>query len=487
MNQSKNIFERIRLYRINSRKNSKKNKQEEIMPKDNNVVEQKKPFSKIKNFFKTIFGLFIGFFEYLVMKSNEKNSTKNNINKHTENIIIKQELNVETKKEYSNNINQKKVEQIQKKETYSTTKNIEIKNVEVLENSKNIELIFPKKLVKKKAEIRLKEIKKEELLQEKKNKLILIEEDIIYANSLEELDISKRKVLDIKNSLINEKSNNEIKKENINVINNSKNEKSETLHELDRSIDINSVIELNELAKEKEDVDKEKKLTEQQLITRCDEDLVLIEEKKKKIEFQEQYEKKVNEIAIKKDEFRITKKDLKQIKNYVDSILRKQQQNFDNLKLYMNTQSSTKLFMARLNNCLKSTAKLSLSFIPFFSFPNKLLGLVTSSLFINSSLKSYRFKPNKNYLNQNIKVMINSYESCLKSGIRLCEDSLNEIDNIKYYLNILPSNVKDTYEYRKYFIDVISTEKQVKTQIQTLNKFSKNYNDIKVKVKKREY
>ena len=83
--------------------------------------------------------------------------------------------------------------------------------------------------------------------------------------------------------------------------------------------------------------------------------------------------------------------------------------------------------------------------------------------------------------------MISGYESCLKSGIRLCEDSLNEIGNIKYYLNNLPGNVKDTYDYRKYLLDVTSTEKRIKTQIQALNKFSKSYRDIKVKVKKREY
>ncbi len=139
-----------------------------------------------------------------------------------------------------------------------------------------------------------------------------------------------------------------------------------------------------------------------------------------------------------------------------------------------------------MKNFLKSTTKLAFSIVPFFAFPNKVFGLATSALFFNRSIKGYRIKPNRADINNSINSMINNNEICLKIGINNCYDSLNEIENIEYYLNGMPYETKDSVEYRKYLISVESTKKLIQKQIELMKNLSKKYDDIKVKVKKRE-
>ena len=210
---------------------------------------------------------------------------------------------------------------------------------------------------------------------------------------------------------------------------------------------------------------------------------MLVSEKQEFLNLTENFEKNINNNSA---NTKINKKDLKKIKESVISIVEKQKYNLDQLNNYMGKSFEEKIFILKVGNFFKNTAKLAFSFVPFFSFPNKFFGLATSALFFNKSIKSYRIKPNDNNINQSIRFMLNNNESCLRLGISNCNDSLNEIENIKYYLKNLSSEAKDSIEYRKYLLSVESTERLIKKQIEIMKNLSKKYDDIKIKVKKRE-
>ena len=501
MKQSKSIFERIRLYRINHTKLQKSKEKDTKTLSQGTQSEVIKKQSKLKIFFKFVIGFIAGFFEYLVMKSNKKNFTKN-----TDSLT-----NLSNSNDFVNS-NQENREKNNNIETTIVLEQTKIDN-DIINKSREIQEKVEeenKTLTKKNDNYKNDFVKSEKNeLQQTKNELVLIEEQIIYADNYDELDNAKSKILKTKHEL-------QVKKDsNFKAVKNLEDDKKQAIKDteiktnddilVDKMMTKSSVEETNtplnnteELITESEiktletipEIEEDITINNKEidkLIERCDEDLVLVEEKKTYIDLQEKYEENLNEVEQDKKEFKLNKKDLKQIKNNVNSILERQKYNLEKLNSYMNMPSSSQMFMAKMNNFFRSTAKLSFSIIPFFAFPNKLLGLTTSAIMFNNSLKSYRMRPNMNYINQNVKAMINSNELCLRVGINASKESLSEIDNIKYYLNNLPNEVKDTLEYRKYLVDVYSTEKIVKKQIEVLQKMSKNYEDIKVKVKRKDY
>lgn len=513
MKQSKSIFERIKLYRINYIKNKNKTKDEKIKTEDNSNTIIKKQ-SKVKIFFKFLIGFVAGFFEYLVIKSNKKKSTKNtdSSTKITESLSSNKLEDVKA--------NSKELE-LAKNNTISSVNIEKITNIVDNSNKINLKIEEDNKLLTKKINNYKNEIVKNQndKLQQKKKELIFIEEQIIYADNYDELEIAKNKILKTKQELQLKKSNNLIAIKNLEedkkqVVKNTENEikqdKSVDAIATQASVDnLNSSLikeepKVSETLKNTDELKKESQIlvietipeTKQdiinnneeidKLIERCDEDLVLVEDKKEYIDLQEKYEEQLNSVENNSQDFKLTKKDLKQIKNNVNDILDRQKYNLEQLNRYMNMPNDSQKFIAKVSNFFRSTAKLSFSIVPFFVFPNRLLGLTTSAIMFNNSLKSYRMKPDTNYINQNIKMMVNNNELCLKVGINASKDALNEIDNIKYYLNNLPNEVKDTLDYRKYLVDVYSTEKIIKKQIETLQKMSKNYEDIKVKVKRKD-
>ncbi len=438
----KNILERLRMYKINI---NKKQKDENSKTKNNKINISKKN-SKIKIFFKMILGFIAGFFEYLVIKSNQKNFTKANNKKVGE--INNKEL-TET--------NQKSVDKQNNNESnLNHNKKMEVPNIN---NENKISKISIKttKIPQQTAIIK----NKSKNYNDKKNNLTQIENQIIFANNLDELNYHKLKILNIKKEL-------ETNKEKL------QNNNSE--HTLKKSIG------MNQPSKEKVEKDK--------LIVRCDQDLILIEQKKKYINSEIEYRKEMDKINLDKEEFKFTQNDLNQIKNNVNSILKEQTKELGKLKKYFNKSinSNNKIpFLTKIKMFFNHSVKLSFSFIPFVAFPSKLIGLTTSTILVNNSLKQFKKNTNSTDMNQLIDQMLISKENCLKIGINTCQDSLNEIENIKLYLNNLPSNLKETFEYRKYLLDVISTSNQIQNQISCLNKISKNYFDYKVKVKKIGY
>lgn len=536
MKQSKSIFERIKLYRINHIRNKNKIKDDKITKEGTSNKAIKKQ-SKIKIFFKFLIGFIAAFFEYLVMKSNKKKSIKNNGS------AINTAKN-QTSNEVKNNNDNQNVLEIDKNNTISPFYIEKIK-INVVDNSNKINT-EPKKsdeiIIKQiddynKANSKVEENNKvltkkidnyknnvvknqSDELQQKKKELVFIEEQIIYADNYDELEIAKSKILKTKQELQLKKSNNLVAVKNLEedkkqVVKNTENEieqdkfvdrvatqasvdnlnsslikeepkVSETLKNTDELKKESQTLIIETIPKTKQDIVNNNEEIDK-LIERCDEDLTLVEDKKEYIELQEKYEEQLNSVENNSQDFKLTKKDLKQIKNNVNDILDRQKYNLEQLNRYMNMSNDSQKFMAKISNFFRSTAKLSFSVVPFFVFPNRLLGLTTSAIMFNNSLKSYRMKPDDNYINQNIKMMVTNNELCLKAGINASKDALNEIDNIKFYLNNVPNEVKDTLEYRKYLVNVYSTEKIIKKQIEALQKMSKNYQDIKVKVKRKDY
>lgn len=480
MKKSKNIFERIRLYRIN-KKNKKKENNLNNKNDQNNSLTMIGKQSKIQLLFKFFIGFFVSIFEYLVIKSNKKNNMKNNqkIVKENNKII-----------DNSNNENQVKNMKVNTAANLSET-------IIVDKNSDNSIKIDNKIFTKEENII----TRQSNQLQTVKNKLVFIEDEIIYADNQEELDHAKTKIIEIKNQLQNQKSNNVVLLNNLDTsqqeINVSKNEEylqTQSIDEKQNNFSIENVkedtkeniidINKNNIEKSKNEIISSNKEIDK-LVKRCDEDLELVDEKQNYLEIQEKYNEQISLVKQGSKEFKLSKRDLRQIKNNVSSIVERQKYNLDQINKYMNMPNSTQLYFSKIGNFLKSSMKLSLSIIPFFALPNRILGLTTSAILFNNSLKSYRMKFNMNYINQNLKIMVTNFESCLKVGINNSKETLSEIENIKLYLNNVPSEVKDTLDYRKYLVEVYSTEKIVQNQIQALQKMSKNYEDIKIKIKKR--
>ncbi|MCI9434170.1 MAG: hypothetical protein HFI86_02680 [Bacilli bacterium] len=514
MKQSKSIFERIRLYRINHNRIQMDKEEDTKKLSAETPKEVIKKQSKLKIFFKFVIGFIAGFFEYLVMKNNKKNSIKNNVS------TIKADNNFTTDEPKNTQINSKKLETI-------NSNSIPLVNIEkltnIVDNSNKIsqKIDIDNKLLAKKIDNLKKEkveTQKDELKQTK-NQLIVIEEQIIYADSYDELETAKKKILKTKQELQLKKNNNlnsinslgayknrviknyePIKENNISIVKetnstpiikdkdliNEEASKSKIINNTEELKKESQVLIIENIFETKQDIIDNDEVIDT-LIERCDEDLTLVEEKKEYIDLQFEYEQHLNSALEESSNFKLNKKDLKQIKSNINNILAQQQSNLEQLNRYMNMPHDSQMFIAKISNFLKSTAKLSFSFVPFFIFPNRFFGLTTSAIMFNNSLKSYRMQPNMNYINQNIKMMISNNELCLKFGINASKDALGEINNIKYYLNNLPSNIKDTIEYRKYLVDVYSTEKIVKKQIEVLQKMSKKYENIKVKVKRRDY
>lgn len=503
MNHSKSIYEKVKLYRItlirNRRLSVQKDKKFNSIQSKNIILKKQ---SKLKILFKFILGFIGSFFEYLVMESNKKNTFKVNKNvsnelenlKNEENILYFDEnLVLENKNKKTEEIlsNADETKNIKKNNTLSKTIeiNIDVKNDKILKKDFDED---------KNTNIDLKS---------QKNNLILLEEQIIYADTREELKIAKTKIMNLKNNLISKKQNNIISleyldndKHNNRVLYSNSNQNSHLFKDDKKQSDnlddikngniysvdnilIKKNIAVDNFIDKKRKILIENNIENDKIIKRCDDDLLLITEKQNFLTLQENFEKNLNNNST---NIRINKKDLKKIEENMLYIVEKQKYNLAQLNNFMDKSFDEEIFTLKVGNFFKSTTKLAFSFVPFFSFPNKIFGLATSALFFNRSIKSYRIKPNKNDINQNIRSMINNNEMCLKIGISNCNDSLNEIENIKYYLGNLSSEAKDSIEYRKYLLSVESTEKLIQKQIDIMKNLSKKYDDIKIKVKRRE-
>ena len=169
MNNSKSIYEKIKLYRLNLIRNKKvkleKNVKSNLQMKSVSGIKKQ---SKLKIFFKFILGFFESILEYVVTKSNEKNFNENkfNENKFNEN---KNNSNIKDKIDNLNiyvDVNLKKADNKNTINRY-------------VENKKDI-------IINNNAS---------EIYANKKENLILIEEKIIYANTKEELKDSKTKII----------------------------------------------------------------------------------------------------------------------------------------------------------------------------------------------------------------------------------------------------------------------------------------------------
>lgn len=497
MNHSKSIYEKIKLYQINLLRNKKISLQKNKNKISNNLLNKniKKKQSKIAIFFKFLFGFIGSFFEYLVLKSNQKNFAKNSNKNNLNGKVLEFNKNEFTKKEKETNI-EKNIQQINKtivKKEVSVEKNIQQNNKNDIKEDVITNLDINEKIVKTKKKNNAEIIKRNDFINEEKKQIVLIEEKIIYSNTENELYEASKELLNIKKNLIEKKENNINSQKKIDNGNTSFNNTDNVNNQKDSndSKKINNEQEIIKNASNdfSEDVNKEKNsilennVQIDNLIKRCDEDIELISERKVYLNLEEKFEQQIND---KSTNVKINKKDLKKIKESVLNIVASQKVNLENLNNLMNEPYDDKMFILKLKNFLKSTTKLAFSIVPFFAFPNKVFGLATSALFFNRSIKGYRIKPNRADINNSINSMINNNEICLKIGINNCYDSLNEIENIEYYLNGMPYETKDSVEYRKYLISVESTKKLIQKQIELMKNLSKKYDDIKVKVKKRE-
>lgn len=157
---NKNIFERIRLYKINFKRMKLQKEKNKVKAKKFKVVYLKKQ-SKIKIFFKFIIGFFLSIFEYLANKSNKKNFSK------------------------ENNKIEKKSNRLKNVKSYDKTN--EVVN--------NYNLIKEKE---KKINENVKDDEKK--CKDAKVELSIIEDQLIYANNVDDLNKVMNKIYVLKGS-----------------------------------------------------------------------------------------------------------------------------------------------------------------------------------------------------------------------------------------------------------------------------------------------
>ena len=244
---NKDIFERIRLYKINYKRIKLEKEKKQVKAKGIVYITHKKQ-SKIKIFFKLLVGIFASFFSYFANKSNKKNFSN--------------EVKADNKS--NKNVNNIKV--------YGKNKE-KLKNYELVKN--------------KQVDITNKINKSQDNVKNIKVELSIVEDQIMYANSLDDLEKAKIKIYKLKDNFKN--NINDVKKNNDLINEYSKMNKNEV------DFDIES-----------KKADNQKNEDESlKIMKRIDEDFELIELKKKYIIQEEKLEEQLslpdNELNVEED------------------------------------------------------------------------------------------------------------------------------------------------------------------------------------------
>lgn len=229
------------------------------------------------------------------------------------------------------------------------------------------------------------------------------------------------------------------------------------------------------------------KITE--LLDKIDNDLKLIETKKKEL-----VTKKVTKIEPKKEAKKEEKKKeektkIKEIdefveaKNHVLNNIINQNKYLENYfqKLAKSTNKKKTIFSS-LFNFSKTILNFTISLLPVSIFKNKLLGTLVSAIMINNSIKTMRKMVNPK-LNINYELFLESYMSnkdIITNTYNLCNNSLNELSLLKDELILLGANK----EAKDLLNQIEAIENNILRQMENLKIKDKTLDKVYVKIKK---
>lgn len=219
-------------------------------------------------------------------------------------------------------------------------------------------------------------------------------------------------------------------------------------------------------------------------------------EQEERISIDKEKEKKEKKKTAKTEE----KKELKQQfddvylanKMIMDHIL-KEKRMIDKLKRQISHQPIVvrkRTIFYYTKNITHSILNFGFSIMPFSFFSNRFLGTLVSGIMLNNSLRSIRRvftieKKEVNYLfYQNILNEIHSKQDYVNHISSVCYDSLNQIQNIKEYLSVHYSMIREyDTDLSDFYKQLEQLEAKVKSQIIDLEKMNSNYEEVKQKVK----
>ena len=229
------------------------------------------------------------------------------------------------------------------------------------------------------------------------------------------------------------------------------------------------------------------KITE--LLDKIDNDLKLIEIKKKEL-----FTKKVTKIEPKKEDKKgekkkETKTKIKEIdefveaKNHVLNNIVNQNKYLENYfqKLEKSTNKKKTIFSS-LFNFSKTILNFTISLLPVSIFKNKLLGTLVSTIMINNSIKTMRKMVNPK-LNINYELFLENYMSnkdIITSTYNLCNNSLNELSLLKDELILLGANK----EAKELLSQIETIENSILRQMENLKIKDQTLDKVYVKIKK---
>lgn len=431
------LSNRLKIYKNNVLRNKKKKLKLET--KKQVIIIKHKKKSKIKTFLMVLIGFIFGFFENIANKKQELKKVKS------------ENIKYNTKENKFESIYNKKIK-LNYVKSYS--KDILYKKNKITYINKTIK--FDNNVKSKENKSTYNKITNYNILNNTNKNLIKKEDNDIKQNNLK---IINKKIGIYSNKILNDKiklHNNKIdtcvkitKKGNDNILlfqqqtKNNKNVKNQ--NEVQNNLKIN----------------KEKN-----------------QEKTNKEKIQEQIDKE----DIKKG-IDIISRQLKNQKKFID----KEMEVLKKYKGKINDKLKINYFSMFLNN----TFKMILSFLPISLFQNKLFGTLVSTILLNNSIKTMRNEIN---LKNNAKIIVPKYltdmekeSDVINSTYDICIDSLEQIDLLKTEFTIKNHMYSKTQEYKAALESLTNIETQIKKTLEETEKLIKMKQEIEKNTKQKIY
>lgn len=458
--------------KMKQKKEEEKKKKEEIRIWQLNNYG--KYYSKPKVVLLTVVGLFFGLFE---KKKETKEIKLNKI--ETKDILIKDDSNIELLieeiKEIEKEINEiKEIKEENIKEVKDKVTSIKEKTNKINEKTNTYRKTYNNEFIRQSPRV----IPEVAVLYEKNNKKIdVIEENV--TNIKKEVEKKESKILEIETE---KKQKEELLETN----------KLKTVEELEKEKLTEE--EINKYLKE--NMTKEEALIVASILNSVNENKSE-EIDKKEIKKENDNKEKINETEKSKKEelkkenvqkkekvFKRTENDLAEIRlmeTLIYNNLKKQRKEIEKYRKKiekLDVITKKKGFLSHVMLSIRNVTRLVFSLFPLSLFKNKKLGLLTSAIFVNNSIRNMRNSVNKvtiPYIEYDkIAYTLRKEEKETESAIMICYDSLEQIEKLKEEF-LLEVGYEKSEEIDKILKSIGQLEKMVESRAKELDK---TYNKI---------
>ena len=224
------------------------------------------------------------------------------------------------------------------------------------------------------------------------------------------------------------------------------------------------------------------------MLEKIDNDLFLIECKKKEM-ITKKIKKEEKEEIKKQEKQKQTTKKIKEVDEFIqakehvlNNIINQNKYLNSYLKQLAKSTNKKKTLFSSLTNFSKTVLNFTISLLPISIFKNKLLGTLVSAIMINNSIKTMRKMVNPK-LQINYETFLESYtnnKNIISNTYYFCNNSLYELSLLKDELLLLGAN-KDAKEL---LTQITTIENNIFKQMEELKLKDSTLDKIYVKIKK---